>query len=221
MLTIKIYSDECNWLYDSSEEWREYCGCMAEDFEETYVIKGNRDYRDIADASWYKTVMDLIGELDNDPDDEDKEYICSLYNISENQYEECKKIYDNCRYPDDNDTVVKFLKVLYPDDQFDTCTIRGYVQRDYNNVIYKVNAPHDLKALESFYFGMVSEVYCEEENVVGVLTDDDIWNAERKGNIKKVCCDALGIDYEDDIKVYIADGYTIAEYTQVINWKEA
>lgn len=213
MKTIRIFTSGCDWLYDSAEEWMNYCG--TDDFTETYVIKGSRYYKDIADASWYKRVLKLMEEFEDDHDDNAVKDICLYYSITEEQYKEFKKLYDIYGYNDNNDVIVKFLNVIYPDDKFKTYTIRGYEQREWNEVIYNANAMHDLQALEDYYFGHVNEIYCEEENISGVVTDNDLWESENSGSLKELCCDALGIDYSDDIKLYISDGFV-----QVVNWRE-
>lgn len=215
MKTIRIFTSGCDWLYNSAEEWMDYCG--TDNFTETYVIKGNRDYRDIADASWYKIVLKLMEEFDNEDEhnDDDVKDICTYYGITKEQYEEFKKVYDKYGYNDNNDIIVQFLNAIYPDDKFDTYTIRGYAPREWNEVIYKASAMHDLQALEDYYFGHVNEIYCEEENISGVVTDNDLWESENSGSLKELCCDALGIGYSDDIKLYISDGFV-----QVVNWRE-
>lgn len=206
MRTIRISNSDISWLYRDSEYWKNFCGC--DDFDETYVVFGNRDYAEIKNASWYCEAINLGGDLDNGCEREDFD------NLTDEQYNKAKEIYDNCRCYDDTETIIKFLEVLYPDDKFKTCVIRGYVQGDWNNVIYKANVTHDINLLEAYYFGEVTEIF-DEEGATAVVTDDDLYKAKHEGRLKDLCYDLLDIDKEEEIKIYEDDGYITT-----IKWKE-
>ena len=204
MRTIKINTNEAPfWLYDSCDSWKEE---VSENFDEIYVIKGNRDYKEIAKASWYKRVMDLIHDFEQAVEQE------FFTDITETQYNQIKEIIDKCRYSDDFGTVLKVLAVIYPEEKFETATIRGYCQRDWQEVLYKADGA-DTKRLEAYYFGMVAEVYDETENVSAVITDDALWEAERENKVEELvrkCCD---IPDDEEIEIYKSDGYV-----RVTNW---
>ena len=209
MRTIRINTQaDCYWLF-SGDEWKGYCGCTEEEFGETYVIKGNRDYKEIAEASWFEKATDLINDLEQEVD---RKYFTDL---TDAQYGKAKEVIEKCRYSDDFDTIIKVLNILYPEDEFKSGTIRGYCQRDWQEVLYKVNVPHNLELLEAYYFGMITEIYDETENIVECVTDDAIWDAERKGEIEKFVRETLDIPENEEIKILMSDGYVTT-----IKWKE-
>jgi len=198
MRTIRIDTNESPyWLYDSCDSWKEY---VSGDFDETYVIKGNRELKQITEASWYKRATDIISDFESEVE---KEYFTD---ITETQYDRLKEIVDKCKYSDDFETVIKVLRVIYPEETFGTATIRGYVQRDWQKVLYKVNGA-DIKLLEAYYFGMVNEVYDETENLCTVVTDDDLWNAERENKVGSLVREVCDIPDDEEIEIYKSDGY--------------
>lgn len=204
MRTIKINTNEAPfWLYDSYDSWKEE---VSENFDEIYVIKGNRDYKEIVEASWYKRAMDLIHNFEQEVE---KEWFTDL---TETQYNEIKEIIDKCRYSDDFATILKVLKVIYPEEKFETATIRGYCQGDWNEVLYKVNGA-DIELLEAYYFGMVAEVFDETENFNAVVTDDALWKAERENKVESLVRECCYIPDDEEIEIYKSDGYV-----KVINW---
>lgn len=198
MRTIKINTEETVWwLYDGEDSWKEH---VSANFDETYVIKGNNDYKEIAEASWYKRAMDIIHDFEQEVE---KEYFTDL---TETQYREIKEIIDKCQYSDDFGTIIKVLKVIYPKEKFETATIRGYCQGDWNDVLYKANGA-DVELLEAYYFGMVAEVYDETEHIYAVVTNDALWRAEMENKVEglvRECCD---IPDDEEIEIYKSNGY--------------
>ena len=63
MRTIKI-DTECNaWdLYPN--DWKGYIYGPEDEFDDVFVIVGNRHYNNITDATWYKTALEYIEEND-------------------------------------------------------------------------------------------------------------------------------------------------------------
>lgn len=198
-IRINTTGNGCWWLYGSSETWKDYVGC--EDFNEQVVLYGNRDYSGIEEASWYqkaKEIVDDINNYDDYPDD-----------MSEENKEKIREILD---YSHD-DVPVEVLRILYPDDEFKTGTIRGYSQGDWEDYIVKGDV--DVEQLEAYYFGNVVDIFVKdnEEEYGDVMTCDELWDAEREG-YKKVFRERYGIPEDEELKIYVTDGYV-----QTLNWK--
>ena len=198
-IRINTTGDGCWWLYNGSEIWKDYVGC--EDFNEQVVLYGNRDYSGIEEASWYqkaKEIVDDINNYDDYPDD-----------MSEENKEEIRKILlSSC-----DDVPVEVLRILYPDDEFKTGTIRGYSQGDWEYYIVKGDV--DVEQLEAYYFGNVVDIFVKdnEEKYSDVMTCEELWDAEREG-YEKVFRERYGIPEDEELKIYVADGYI-----QTLNWE--
>ena len=201
---IKVYCDGqsgIDYLYDLNDSWKEYCG--VENFDETYVIKGNDSFHAHDTAEWYQKALELGSDLNLGCEKVD------FPDLTDDQYKKAKEIYDKCRCFDDDKTVIEFLGVLYPNEEFETTTIRGYVQRDWQEVIYKKTPEVNIKLLEAMYFGMLTEIWCEDEDGVtisGFVTDDQFWEAENNGTLKELVRDVLDIPSDEPIEIYKADG---------------
>ena len=198
-IRINTTGDGCWWLYNGSEVWKDYVGC--EDFNEQVVLYGNRDYSGIEEASWYqkaKEIVDDINNYDDYPDD-----------MSEENKEKIREILD---YSHD-DVPVEVLRILYPDDEFKTGTIRGYSQGDWEDYIVKGDV--DVEQLEAYYFGNVVDIFVKdnEEEYGDVMTCEELWDAEREG-YEKVFRERYGIPEDEELKIYVTDGYV-----QTLNWK--
>ena len=155
------------WLYGKSEAWKDYVGC--ENFDEQVVLTGNRDYNGCTEAEWYQKVKRILEDIDcydEYPDDLSSETNAKL-----------KELYDKCRCTDD--IIVDVLKLLYPEDTFKTGTIRGYVQREWQEYIIMGDIDTDL--LEAFYFGKVADitVTSEDDEFGDVITHDELWKAQQ------------------------------------------
>lgn len=186
MRTIKIDND-CNAWDIYPNEWKGYV-YAPEEFDEVFVIKGNKDFKETVDASWYKKVVEYL---------------------EENDIEETEN------------STLDALKKLYPKDTFKTETIRGCVQREWQEVIYKANAIicDDINELfecfADFYFGYITEIYDEEENCVTYVAHSEIWKHEHKGDLKEYIRSLMEIGDDEDVKFIKSNGYITVK-----SWEE-
>lgn len=190
------------WLYGGSEHWKDYVG--GEYFDEQVVLTGNRDYTGCTEAEWYQRAKDVLNDIDcydEYPDD-----------VTEEVKQKLKELYDKCRCTED--IIVDVLRLLYPEDTFETGTIRGYCQREWQDYIIKGNVKTDL--LEAFYFGKIADIQIEtdEDSFGDVITHDELWKAEREG-LKEYMRKRYELSEDEDIHILKADGMK-----QVVDWKE-
>ena len=189
------------WLYGHCDEWKSYvCG---EDFDEQVVLTGNRDYGGCTEASWYQKAKEVLNDIDcydEYPDDVSEEINIKL-----------KELYDNCRCTED--IVIDVIRLLYPNDTFETGTIRGYCQRDWQEYIVKGNV--DINALESFYFGKIADITVDNngDSYGDVITHDELWEAER-GDLKEYLRKRYDLS-DEEIHIFKADGMK-----QIVDWQE-
>ena len=190
------------WLYGKSETWKDYIGC--EDFDEEVVLVGNRDYNNYTEASWYQRVKQILDDIDCYDEYPD--------NVSDEVNAKLKELYDKCRRTDD--IIVDVLKLLYPNDTFNTGTIRGYCQGDWQEYIVKGDA--DTNLLEAFYFGSISDITVDsnDDSFGDVIAHDELWKAER-GNLKEYFRERYDLPEDEEIHILKADGMR-----QVIDWQE-
>ena len=198
-IRIDTTGDGCCWLYGGTDAWKYYVGC--EDFDEQVVLYGNRHYRGIEKASWYQKAKEIIDDItiyDEYPED-----------MSEETKAKIREILD---YSSD-DVPVEVLRILYLDDEFKTGTIRGYSQGDWEDYIVKGDV--DVERLEAYYFGNVVDIFVKdnEEEYGDVMTCEELWDAEREG-YEKTFRERYGIPEDEELKIYVADGYV-----QTLNWK--
>lgn len=221
MTTVRIDTQEGGiFLYGKDEMWKDYCG--VENFDETFVIHGNRDYNVIEEAAWYDDVKYLMCDLD-ELDWNDSEDVASTrqyyHDYSDEQWKAICKIYDDCKISDSDDTYVKVLRIIYPNDKWETGTIRGYSQSEWNDVLYKANEVDDLTTLEEYYYGHIAELYTDDDengcSASALVTHDELWKAEREGKLEELIRGALDISKDEEIQVFESDGYI-----QQTKWKE-
>lgn len=207
-IRIDNTGDGAWWLYNSNQGWKDYCGC--ENFDEQVVLTGNREFNGCMEAEWYQNANELLDNIANDFDALD---ICDDYSLTQEQYKTIKEMYDKCRCTED--ILVDTIRILYPEDTFETGTIRGYTQGDWQDYIVKGDVDTDL--LEAMYFGKISDitVKTEDEEFGDVITHDELWRAEREGGLKEFFREYYEIDKDEEIRILQADGYR-----QVIDWKE-
>lgn len=191
------------WLYNNHESWKDYCCC--ENFDEEVVLMGNRNLNEHNEAEWYqkaKTVLDDIDYYDEYPED-----------LSDETNAKLKRLYERCRCTDD--ILVDVIRLLYPDDVFETGTIRGYCQGDWQNYIVKGNA--DVYLLEAIYFGKISDITVikDNEEFGDIITHDELWDAERNGDLKEYFRKRYDISEDEELHIFQADGYR-----QEVDWKE-
>lgn len=216
MREIKIDNESgCAWLYGSTEDWKEY---VSENFDEIFVIHGNRDYNAIEEAAWYDEVKYLMRDFD-ELDWNDKDDVASTrqyyHDYSDEQWKAICKIYDECKVSDSDDTYLKVLQILHPEEKWEIGTIRGYSQSEWNDVLYKATNVENLDTLEAYYYGHLTELYDETENVTAIVTHDKLWEAERENKLGELIRNYLDIPKDEEIHVQESDG-TI----QVTKWKE-
>lgn len=190
------------WLYGKNEVWKDCVGCY--DFDEQVVLIGNKDYQEYTEATWYQRAKEILTDIDcydEYPSDMSDEVKAKL-----------KELYDNCRRTED--IIVDVLRLLYPNDIFETGTIRGYVQREWQEYIVKGNVDTDL--LEALYFGKVADVQVESEEdyYSDAITHDELWKAEREG-LKEYMRKKYEISEDEEIHIMKADGMK-----QVVDWQE-
>ena len=216
MREVRIDTQDCSWIYDT-DEWKYYCGVCGEDFDEIFVIHGNRDYDGVEKASWYEKARNLMHDFDESYGDDDfRDYYKNEYN--DEQWSKLCKIYDDCRVSDSDETIIKVLGVLYPERKFKTGTIRGSAQREWQEVLYDADKCENIGPLGEVYFGEVAEIYAEDDDgctCVAIVRDDELWQANRKGELKKLICELLGFSEDEDFEVYESDGYI-----QQTKWKK-
>ena len=191
------------WLYNSNQGWKDYCGCK--DFGDQVVLTGNRDYLDFTEAEWYqktKEILDDIDFYDEYPND-----------ISDEVNAKLKEMYDKCRCTED--LLLDVIRLLYPDDTFESGTIRGYSQGDWQNYIVKGDVNTDL--LESMFFGKISDITVKtgEEEFGDIITHDELWRAEREEGLKEFFRNHYERDKDEEIHILQAYGYK-----KVIDWQE-
>lgn len=201
---VTIYDSEgADFLYDKDEMWKQQ---VSANFDETFVIKGNRDFTEIAEASWYKKTVDLIDNLCNNSEDyedilehqpngatgekdelftENAEWYKDNFGIDEKQLLEICAVLKACKTTDSLNTECDVAKVLYPEKDFVVTTIRGVVQRDWNEVLYDVSSVEQgtIQELSDYYFGQVAEIHIqsfdkdvEKEDYDNAETYEDYWD---------------------------------------------
>jgi len=208
---VTIYDDEgVDFLYGKDEMWKQQ---VSADFDETFVIKGNRDFTEIAEASWYKKTVDLIDNLCNNNEDyedilehqpngatgekdelftENAEWYKDNFGIDEKQLLEICAVLKACKTTDSLDTECDVAKVLYPEKDFAVTTISGVVQREWNEVLYDVSSVEQgtIQELSDYYFGQVAEIHIqlfdkdvEKEDYDNAETYEDYWDTISDSNL--------------------------------------
>lgn len=190
------------WLYSGGDDWKDYVGC--EDFDEQVVLTGNGRLCGCTEATWYNKTKDILHDIDC--------YDEYPNNVSDEVNAKIKELYDKCRCTED--IIVDVLRLLYPDDTFKEGTINGYCQGDWQEYIVKGDV--DVNLLEAFYFGKIADitVTTNEEELVDVITHDELWEAERE-DLKEYMRKRYELSEDEEIHILKADGMK-----QVIDWKE-
>lgn len=206
MSIIKINNEEpCEWLYGQNEIWKDY---VHENFDETFVITGNRHSTSIEDASWYKNAVSICKDIQAyEPDELDE----TVYNITKEQLEKIIKIYNDDRFDDGQlSNIKKIVEIMNPDDTFVATSISGYSQGDWQNVLYKsTNTDDSIKdRLETYYFGKLSEIIIEDDNgeiMVDCISHDALWEKERNNTLKESLCNDYDVNI-DNATFMVSDG---------------
>ena len=113
-------------------------------------------------------------------------------------------------------SIIHVLEILFPDDEFEYTQITGYVQGEWQDVIYKKSEIEnfDSQWLADFYFGYVAEIYDEEEDIGTYVSKSELWNVRDHGDLKQYIRDLLQIDDEEDFQVLKSNGYIMVQ-----NWE--
>lgn len=201
-IRIDNTGDGSSWLYSSLEYWKDYCGC--ENFDEQVVLTGNRCFTGCMEAEWYQKAKEILYNIDY--------YDEYPTDISNEAKAKLREMYDKCRCTED--ILVDVIRLLYPEDTFETGTIRGYSQGDWQDYIVKGDVDTDL--LAEMYFVKISyiTVKTEDEEFGDVITHDELWRAEREEGLKEFFRNYYELDKDEEIHILQADGYR-----QVIDWK--
>ena len=170
MIKLKQTSPENVW-YDFEDE------VDFSQYEDKMVIAGNRSFKEFGDS-------DLIKIVKGDHYDDDETLI-------ENEDDSCYEDVIGYDYETSEELAKVSGKKNWVKDSF-----RGYSQSDWQTVWYVKDevSQNELKYMEAFYMGMVSE-FCDEDSCGYYVPDDVVW----KG--KKAICDYLGLKV-DDTEIY-------------------
>ena len=170
MIKLKQVDPENVW-YDFEDE------VDFSQYEDKMVIAGNRDFREFGDS-------DLIKIVKGDYYDYDETLI-------ENEDGSCYE--DDIGY--DYETAEELAKVSGKKNWVEG-TFRGYSQSDWQTIWYVEDevSQDELKYMENFYMGMISE-FCDEDDCGYYVPNNIVW----KG--KKAICDYLGLKV-DETEIY-------------------
>lgn len=212
----KVYIDGQSDPFWGEDDWKEFVA--GDQFDERFVIFGNHHMNEYCNATWFKRVYDIWDRLDDITMDYDgdKEAICEEFDLEGDQLEKLYDIQNQVRHADD--FYVKALRVLYPNDAFVKRTIRGSSQGEWQYAIAR-DTDEDwckigLHLLQEVYFGNVSAVYTED-GYWNVELNEDLWDKHNEGKLKEHVIDLLGLDPNEEIKIYYANGYI-----QTTKWEE-
>lgn len=97
---------------------------------------------------------------------------------------------------------------------WETHTMRGYCQGDWNTLYYVVGEvdEDEIELIENFYMGKVTEFEIEEDGDTyhDYVPDDIVWEG------KKSICDYFGIK-EEETTIYEDDGYEkVYKYKEIV-----
>lgn len=204
------------YLYNGNNAWKDY---VCEDFDDKIIVTGNRDYTTVGEPEWWHRAKEIIDDLDSEGTmDIDIDDMVDYYKYTKESIQQVIKAYDECRYSDDIDFVAKVAKIL-TGKKIVTRQISGYTQSEWNYIAYDEdefeNDPTEI--IEAYYFGKVSDitVNTDEDEYGDVITHDELWEAERNGNLKDYFRKRYELPENEEIKILQCDGYK-----QVADWKE-
>ena len=103
-IRIDNTGDGTFWLYNISQEWKNYCGC--ENFDKQVVLTGNRDFTGCMEAEWYQKAKEILNDIDC--------YDEYPTDVSDEVNAKLKELYDKCRCTED--ILFDVIKLLYPKD---------------------------------------------------------------------------------------------------------
>lgn len=205
------------YIYEGSECYTDFADNIDDYIKDKFCIFGNRHYNEYnKDIQWMETIINLSTDIQchyNIDNPEDVQELSENYDIPEENILEVAAIIDKYNNPETVEAITEMLNAVYGN-RFETKTIRGYCQSDWNEIIYDEDIKESIRYIESMYFGMYSDVRIVEDENNEYWTEiihDDLW--ELKDNHSELC---KFLDVPEDSEVYIQDGYTTTP-----NWKEA
>jgi hypothetical protein len=148
--------------------------------------------------------------------DESKIIICGNRHFREIGDEKLLSIVEGKYYDEeteyDYETLDELKKVTGK--VWETHTMRGYCQGDWNTLYYVVGEvdEDEIELIENFYMGKVTEFEIEEDGTTyhDYVPDDVVWRG------KKSICEYFGIK-EEETTIYEDDGYTrVYRYKEMV-----
>ena len=191
-----IYNDDLDWL--------------------PFVAYGNKDFVAFEELEWWKRAKEILREFCNYySDDPYMLEILADYGATGEKAKQIIKIYDECRSSDAMETIVDVARVLYPEKEFCTATIRGYCQRDWQEVAYEKENENLLNYYNAVYFGQLNEIQVIDgsDEWWRQITDDELWElGDDKGKILAY----LDLPADSKCEIYKADGViTTTKWKQI------
>ena len=201
--TIRITPAEYGFDYTMGDSF-------GEDFEEHFVITGNRDMNGFTGASWYQEAREIIKDIDLYIDDisDGTMEATDIEGITAENADALLQAYESMHSLDDVDGITDVLNVLHPDCHYVRMQIHGCTQGEWQNVICEEKDAECIDDISAFYWGEVSCLHYEEEDVWSVVSDDDLWTWERENTLQEHLRDLLDIDADASLEVYRQDGCT-------------
>lgn len=155
-------------FYWSSDEWKDF---VCQDFDENVILLGNRDYRELAEASWWKDAEEIAEQFDYCAEVGD--FIANLGEYSPDKLREIWDLYQTGKYyTDDTEFLIKIAEIIYPGIHLETGTIRGSMQGEWQDYVCVADEV-DTNLLEDWYFGNVYDAALYEVNTEDLDEDDD------------------------------------------------
>lgn len=218
MRIIKIDTAcDCSSLF-ANGMWKEFAW-GGEDFDDRFVISGNRSLSTCEKAQWYERAVKLEGLFRDGFDYEDSGNICTRdeWNAAYREHCDCvRERYLRRERYDVLDAAVKIARALYPDEVFEKYRITGSCQGEWQYVLFRETGVEDprkaVQTLHAFYFGNVAQIRSVggfgEGDYINYVTLDSFREAEYNGRIEKFVRGLMEGVLEDGekIEVYVSDG---------------
>lgn len=157
--------------------------------ETKFIICGNSHFKKVGDSK-------LIAIVEGNYYDEDTEYYDKDTEYDYKTFEELKK------------AILKKATGKV----WETYTMRGYSQSDWQTLYYVVGEATDdeIEEIENFYMGKVTGFKVEEEDCHEFVPDSIVWEG------KKAICDYLGLKAEETT-IYKDVGYEkVYKYKEIV-----
>lgn len=183
-------------------DWRNWCGVDYDDFYETFVLKGNRDCVEQAEASWYKRSLKLIHDIYTEVYCGYEEYDPEFDDCDKSLWYKLRKEAENEEFDDSLEGVQYVAGLLYPEWKFEIGTIRGHTQSEWQEVLYRADKVKDLEMLEAAYFGKMYRVWCGDIDESTYITHDEYWRAEIVGNVERLLRQRLNLGNKYEVEIF-------------------